>query len=136
MKKIIILLLLIPVVGLTGSQQYFVNPSEDSARLILQPNKSTQQLFPVVLQSVNGEQVASRGSAVWMKPGEYELSFSASVDLTTTKGTFVSNGNRRSNKLQNKLLVNLEADKTYYIAFEAKGADRSQWKPVVWKTED
>jgi len=135
MKKIITLLLLIPVVGFTGGQQYFVSPSDDSARLILQPNKSTQQLFPVTLQSVNGDQVASRGSAVWMKPGEYELSFSAAVDLTTVKGTYTANNNRRSNKLQNKLLVNLEADKTYYIAFEAKGVDRSQWKPVVWKTE-
>ncbi|WP_395377456.1 hypothetical protein [Marinicella sp. W31] len=135
MKKVMILLLLIPIVGFTGSQKYFVSPSDESARLILQPNKSTQQLFPVTLQSVNGNQVASRGSAVWMKPGEYELSFTAAVDLTTTKGTFTSNGNRRSNKLQNKLMVNLEADKTYYIAFEAKGIDRSQWKPVVWKTE-
>ena len=135
MKKIMILLLLIPVVGFTGSQQYFVSPSDDSARLILQPNKSTQQLFPVTLQAVNGDQVASRGSAVWMKPGEYELSFSAAIDLTTTKGTFTSNGDRRSNKLQNKLTVNLEADKTYYIAFEAKSPNRNEWKPVVWKTE-
>ncbi len=111
----------------------FASPSQPSAKLIMNHSKVTQQLFEMSLIQVDGKNVQNRGGVVWLKPGEYDLSFTANVNQNFTKGQ-LTRGESRSRDFNNDMTISLEAGKTYYMAYDAKDKDASNWKPVVYKT--
>ncbi len=112
----------------------FAKPSEDSAKLVLGHSQPTKQLFEMRLQAVNGENVLDRGQAVWLKPGEYELTFSSKIDNRHTKNQ-VSVALKKDRNLQNTINITVDGGKTYYMAYDASDRDRQNWKPVVYKSE-
>ncbi len=132
MKKKIIFILSFISTSLFANP--FANPSEPSGKLILNKAHPTQKLFAVTLQAVNGHNVTNRDQAVWLKPGEYELTFSSTVDKRVTKGQLSKNSSKNNN-LTNTVTIVVEADKSYYVAFDASDRDRHKWKPVVYKTK-
>ena len=112
----------------------FTSPKKPSAKLVLNQPHQTQQLFEMSLTQVDGKNIQDRGGVVWLKPGEYDLKFSASVNHNQTKGQ-LSRSELRALDFNNDMTISLEAGKTYYMAYDAKDRDASNWKPVVFKTQ-
>ncbi|WP_154224059.1 hypothetical protein [Marinicella rhabdoformis] len=112
----------------------FTSPKKPSAKLVMNKPQVTKQLFTMSLTQVDGNNVQNRGGVVWLKPGQYDLSFNAMVNQNFTKGQ-LSRAETRSKDFNNDMNITLEAGKTYYLAFDAKDSDADNWKPVVYKTE-
>lgn len=135
MKKIMITVTLsLLAFSSFAKNNFFAHPKEPSGQLILVPNKTTKALFPVTLLSINGKEVAHKDNAVWLKPGSYQLSFSAKVNHSYAggNGINISRSNNRNGKLNNDLSITVEDNKIYYIAFDAHDVDQKNWQPVVW----
>ncbi len=112
----------------------FTSPSKPSAKLVMNQPHVTQQLFAMNLVQVDGKNVQNRGGVVWLKPGQYDLSFNAQVNQNFTQGQ-LSRAETRSKDFNNDMNITLEAGKTYYMAYDAKDTDSDNWKPVVYKTK-
>lgn len=130
MKTILCLILVLPTAA--WSDDYFASQSEPYAKLLFQPLKKNKSLFPVILNEINGKQVMLREHISYLKPGEYELGFATLIDNRYTRTTVRS----VKNKTNRKLNIKLEEGKTYHIAYDAHARDRSEWKPIVWKTTE
>lgn len=111
----------------------FASPSEPSGKLILNHSQAAKQLFPVTLLEVNGENVNPRSDAVWLSPGEYELKFSSHLDTKYTKRLNSPSELRGNKDSINTMTITVEADKSYYVAYDASDSQTEFWKPVVYK---
>lgn len=107
----------------------FASPSEPSAKIVMNFSKPAKQLFPVHLQTINGENVNVRSGAIWLEPGVYDLIFGSQVDLSYTKRQLKKIKNDSSNQLSLKV----EEGKTYFVAFDASSSETEEWGPVVYK---
>jgi hypothetical protein len=137
MKKILISVILFSMTFVClAKNNFFANPKDPSGQLILIPNKTTGSLFPVTLLGINGKSVSQSSSAVWLKPGTYNLTFSAIVDHNYAGG-FGKNVNRgnKKNRSKNDIDITVEDNKVYYIDYDAHDANQANWKPIVWKTK-
>ena len=135
MKKILIAATLFSMTFVSlAKNNFFANPKEPSGQLILIPNKTTGSLFPVTLLGINGKSVTQSHTAVWLKPGTYNLIFSATVDHNYAGG-FGKNVNRSNKKRRGKndIDITIEDNKVYYIAYDAHDKNQANWKPIVWK---
>jgi hypothetical protein len=135
MKKFILAATLFSITFASlAKNNFFANPKDPSGQLILIPNKTTGSLFPVKLQSINGQSVTQNNNAVWLKPGNYNLTFSAKVDHNYAGGfgKNIIRGNKK-NRGKNNIDITIENNKVYYIAYDARDANQANWKPVVWK---
>jgi hypothetical protein len=133
MKKISILLLALtlPFAVLAFD---FAKPSEPSGKVVLSDYSEAKQLYQVKLVEVNGENVPVRAHAVWLKPGQYELTLSAQIGKSARSNLSIKD---RSgfDKRENKLNLSVEAGKTYYLAYDARSKEFDDWKPIVYKVE-
>ena len=112
----------------------FTSPKKPAAKLVMNQPHATKQLFEMYLTQVDGSNVQDRGGVVWLKPGEYDLSFAAMVNQNQTRGQ-LSRAEVRTRDFNNDMKISLEAGKTYYMAYDAKDTNTDNWKPVVYKTE-
>ena len=113
----------------------FASPSEPSAKIVMNHANNAKQLFPVRLLMVNGENVSVRGDAVWLQPGLYELRFATTINGDYTKQIMGLKERRGLKNLPNTLNIKVEADKSYYVAFDASSTETEDWGPVVYKTK-
>jgi len=134
MKNIIPALLFLSLPCISAAENYFTSPNKPSAKIVLVSQKSTQSLDTVKLININGKEIIPRSNAVWLKPGQYDLKFSANI-----KNNDVNSGSNRMKNIRknakNSLNVNIEEGKTYYVAYDSKDLDIDKWQPVVWKIE-
>jgi hypothetical protein len=139
MKKIIITATLFSMAFASftsfAKNNYFASPQDPSGKLILVSNKVTQSLFPVTLLSINGSEVAHKDTTVWLKPGTYDLNFSTVIDhkYAGGNGLNVRRTNTRHDQLNKSLNITVEANKVYYIAYDAKDENNDNWSPIIWK---
>jgi hypothetical protein len=136
MKKLIITAALFSMTFASlAKNNFFANPKNPSGQLVLVSNKVTQSLFSVTLLSINGIEVAHNDSAVWLKPGTYDLSFSTAIDHKYAGGNGINSrrSNTRHDELNRNLNITVEANKVYYIAYNAKDENNKNWSPVIWK---
>lgn len=133
MKNISIILLLL----ISGSAVSFdfPSPSENTSKVILNNSITAKQIFPVNLLMVNGENVSVRNSAVWLSPGSYELKFAAQVNKRFTQQVLSPKERRGHNDWNTTMVLKVEADKSYYIGFDASSNDVENWRPVVFKVK-
>ncbi|KAA3644273.1 MAG: hypothetical protein DWP95_04825 [Proteobacteria bacterium] len=133
MKKISILLmaLALPFALLAFD---FAKPSEPSGKVVLSDYSEAKQLYQVKLVEVNGENVPVRAHAVWLKPGQYVLTLSAQIGKMAKSNLSIKARSGLDNR-ENKLTLNVEADKTYYLAYDARPEKHEDWKPIVYKVE-
>ena len=133
MKKLILifLALLLPFAGLAFD---FAKPSEPSGKIVLSDYSEAKQLYQVKLVEVNGENVPVRAHAVWLKPGQYELTLSAQIGSSAKKNLSIKDRSGFDNR-ENKLTLTVEAGKTYYLAYDARPKEHDNWKPIVYKVE-
>ncbi|MCB1603120.1 MAG: hypothetical protein R3F25_12550 [Gammaproteobacteria bacterium] len=132
MKKLLVSMLFVSALAFAGD--YFANPGDDAAKLVLKSNKSTQRISSVILQEVNGDLVSPRENAVWLKPGEYQLRLAPVILNNTAPGTQKSL-KRKTDNVNNMLNITVESGKTYYLGFDSSDEEVKNWKPVVWKEE-
>ncbi len=132
--KIIGLIASLVVSGLAFAG-HFASPSDPSGKIIMNHANNAKQLFPVKLQMVNGENVIVRDGAVWLEPGEYELKFSTQINSNYTKQIMGLKERRGLKDLNTTLKINVEADKSYYVAFDASSAESEDWQTVVYKVK-
>ena len=133
MKKLTILLvtLTLPFAVLAFD---FAKPSEPSGKVVLSDYSEAKQLYQVKLVEVNGENVPVRAHAVWLKPGQYELTLSAQIGTTAKRNLSIRDRSGMSDR-ENTLNLTVEADKTYYLAYDARPKNHDDWKPIVYKVE-
>ncbi len=138
MKTLITILCVVFTTSTFAKNNYFAHPNESSGQLILIPNKITSSLFPVTLLSINGNEVAHRSNSVWIKPGDYTLSFSAEINHKYAGGNGINirRATRRGDKLTNSLDITIEDNKVYYIAFDAHDDKQENWRPIIWKVKE
>lgn len=103
----------------------------------LSPNQPVRKLFPLTLLTVDGEPVARRNHQIMLDVGEHVLTFSANIDLKYLNANdkiLRSRINQR--KYDDTLTVNLEAGKSYQLAFDARPRKVEDWKPIVLRVID
>lgn len=101
---------------------------------VLQTNipRTAQQIYPVVVQAVDGNLLASTQGTLWFKPGQYTLTLRLRDPV---KRDNVPGLSRLSNKpADNTFKLKVEAGMTYYLGGKI-GRSPGTWTPVVWKTE-
>ncbi len=113
----------------------FASPSDPSAKIVMSHANNAKQLFPVKLQMVNGENVIVRDGAVWLAPGEYELKFSTQINSDYTKQVMGLKERRGLKDLKTTMKITVEADKSYYVAFDASSNQSDDWQTVVYKVK-
>ncbi|MCX7546108.1 hypothetical protein [Marinicella gelatinilytica] len=133
MKKItlILLALSLPFAVLAFD---FAKPSEPSGKVVLSDYSEASQLYQVKLVEVNGENVPVRAHAVWLKPGQYELTLSAQIGKMAKSNLSIRDRKGLDDR-ENKLTLTVEAGKTYYLAYDARPKEHDDWKPIVYKVE-
>lgn len=109
----------------------FVSPSEPHGKLILSIKKIPDNIYPVQIVAVNGNEIPVRGQAVWMAPGEYELKIKmdGAVNLRDLPGP---TNLRMTEPGDNTLKITVEEGMVYYVGYEYVDG---KWKAVVWKQE-
>ncbi len=110
----------------------FASPKGDSAKLVLSYSVAAKQIYPVRLTTINGENVDIQTGAVWLKPGEYQLGFASLLNVDYAHQVFTKEQRRGLNQDNNNLQVQVTADKTYYIGFDASSAEQKDWQVVVY----
>lgn len=113
----------------------FASPSEPSAKIIMNHANNAKQLFPMRLLMVNGENIIVRDDAVWLSPGEYELRFSPTINGDYTQKVMGLKERRGLKELKNTMKIKVEADKSYYVAYDASSNQTEDWQPVVYKVK-
>ncbi len=111
----------------------FASPSDPSAKLILNHSSAAKQIFPVRLLMVNGENINVRSDAVWLAPGEYELRLASSVNKDYTTQVMSIKERRGLKDFKNTMKITVEADKSYYIGYDASSKNTDDWQPIIYK---
>ncbi len=133
MKKIMLTLLVLSL-PFTVLAFDFAKPSEPSGKVVLSDYSEAKQLYQVKLVEVNGENVPVRAHAVWLKPGQYELTLSAQIGKSARTNLSIKDRSGLDDR-ENKLMLTVEAGKTYYLAYDARPKNFDDWKPIVYKVE-
>lgn len=107
----------------------FVSPDQAHGKLVLSVKRSAENIYPVEIVAVNGQEVPNRSTAVSMAPGEYELKLrlEGTVNLEDLPGI-----TPRRAPTETSLRIKVEEGKTYYLGYQY---DDGTWKAVVWKTK-
>jgi len=133
MKLITILVTII--LSTTTSAFNFASPNEPSGQIVLNTVNNAKQLFPLKLLMINGENINVRSDTVWLAPGEYELRFGTTINNDYTKHINGLKERRGLKNINNHMTIKVEANKTYFVAFDASSTQSDEWQPVVYKTK-
>lgn len=127
-------LLLVLLSTATPAQDFIANPSEPHGLVVTSVDLEAQNIYSVYAVAVNGQELARRENALWLKPGEHTIK---AVNKSTLNRNFVPGlrGDRSRESMQ-PLTLNVEAGKTYYVGLKADSGRRADWQLVVWKIED
>lgn len=113
----------------------FVSPSKPHGKLNLGLSHPSQDIFPVSIIEIDGQQVIKRDNAVWLKPGTYTIRVSAIVSKKNRSTAIAKKQNYNGSKTKNSLEVTVEEGKTYFVGYDASNRDSNMWGPVVWKVK-
>ncbi|GAB4123406.1 MAG: hypothetical protein Tsb0027_21310 [Wenzhouxiangellaceae bacterium] len=118
----------------TTAQDFIASPSEPHGLVVTSVDLEAQNIYSVYAVAVNGQELARRENALWLKPGEHTIK---AVNKTTLNRNFVPGlrGDRSRESMQ-PLTLDVEAGKTYYVGLKADSGRRADWQLVVWKIED
>jgi len=127
-------LLLVLLSTATLAQDFIASPSEPHGLVVTSVDLEAQNIYSVYAVAVNGQELARRENALWLKPGEHTIK---AVNKTTLNRNFVPGlrGDRSRESMQ-PLTLDVEAGKTYYVGLKADSGRRADWQLVVWKIED
>jgi hypothetical protein len=106
-------------------------PVTEMAKVITDSSLPSECLAPVEITSVDGvkQHVPSRGYL--LEPGVHSVNGRVFLDTTKCRR---SDGDLEIRKTAD-LVVDFEAGKTYYIAYDRGPMNPGDWKLLVWKVE-
>jgi len=118
----------------TLAQDFIASPSEPHGLVVTSVDLEARNIYSVYAVAVNGQELARRENALWLKPGEHTIK---AVNKTAVNRNFVPGlrGDRSRESMQ-PLTLNVEAGKTYYVGLKADRGRRADWQLVAWKVED
>jgi len=112
----------------------FAKPSEPNGVLNLSSPQITKDIFPVSIYEIDGKNIISRNTAIWLKPGKHSIKVSSNIDLSYRSHSLTKR-QKNLNKNNKTLEINVEDGKMYYVGYDASDRDPNLWKPVVWKVK-
>jgi hypothetical protein len=104
------------------------------ATIITSFEKGAQCISPMVVQNVDGEELASGRTQITLAPGTHTINGAAQVNTSFCRSVGISRGGRK--EATPALEAEFEAGKTYYIGLNHKASRPDGWFYEVWKTED
>ncbi|MCX7545400.1 hypothetical protein [Marinicella gelatinilytica] len=131
--KTIFMMVIISILLMFSNSSFAEN--SDKAHMVmvdLSPNKPVQKLFPLTVLSVDGEPIMHKDNTIMLEVGEHTLTFAANIDfnyLSSNDKILRTQINQR--KYSDTLALNVEAGKTYQLAFDARPVKVEDWKPIV-----
>lgn len=135
-KLTVTALLMLPAMVLQAAspQDFIASPNEPHGLVVTSVDREAANIYSVYAVAVDGQELARRENALWLKPGEHTIK---AINKTTMNRNFVP-GLRgdRSREAIEPLTLNVEAGKNYYVGLKADGGKRSDWKLVVWQVEE
>lgn len=121
------------VTALAG-EEFMAGSDEPHGVVTSGPSQAAKNLFRVTIVEINGERIGERHSMpIRLTPGSHQIRAAAAEIGTRPAGTLSKTYRRQRPEMT--LDLDIEEGKTYYIALQAEGQDRSQWRLVNWKTE-
>ncbi len=94
--------------------------------------RTAQQIYPVIVQSVDGKLLATTQGTLWFKPGQYTLTLRLRDPVNRSNVPGLSRLSSKS--ADNTFKLKVEAGMSYYLGGKV-GRSPGTWTPVVWKTE-
>ncbi|MDA3933944.1 MAG: hypothetical protein PF630_06415 [Gammaproteobacteria bacterium] len=135
-KLTVTALLMLPAMVLqaASAQDFIASPNEPHGLVVTSVDREAANIYSVYAVAVDGQELARRENALWLKPGEHTIK---AINKTTMNRNFVP-GLRgdRSREAIEPLTLNVEAGKNYYVGLKANSGRRSDWKLVVWQVEE
>jgi hypothetical protein len=127
-------LLLAAVASPAGEFDFLADPSAPHGLILSGPDRVADNLYQVVVAAVNGQELARREKALWLKPGHYEIK---AINVNPVNRSFVPGlrGDRSVDGPQ-PLSLDVEAGKTYTIHLKTDSGRRSEWRVVVTDVAD
>ena len=133
MKKLLLLSTLIFTAILNASP--FAKPSEPNGILNLATPHTSRDIFPVVINNIDGRNVPDRSNAVWLTPGKHSIRVRAVVVNLNSRSHALTRRQTKINRINRTLELTVEEGKTYYIGYDTSGRNPNDWKAVVWKVK-
>ena len=133
---VVLALTLLPALLLHAAkpQDFIASPSEPHGLVVTSVDLEARNIYSVYAVAVNGQELARRENALWLKPGEHSIK---AINKTSLNRDFVP-GLRGdlSKESITPLSLKVEVGKTYYVGLKADSGRRSDWQLVVWQVED
>ncbi len=101
------------------------------ARIVTSVNRPLDCMFSVDVYNINGERVIKTPLAFNIEPGKYIIKARSTADLSLCMPAI---SNSRTVSIP-PLEIEVEAGKSYFIAYNASSNNRREWKLEVWKVE-
>jgi hypothetical protein len=131
--KTVFMMALISIFLIVPEMSYTENSVKPHRVMVnLSPNQPVHKLFPLTVLSVDGEPVAHKDKTMMLDVGQHTLKFVANIDfsyLTGSEKILRMHINQR--KYSDTLTLNVEAGKTYQLAFDARPVKVEDWKPIL-----
>lgn len=106
-------------------------PVSEMAKVVTQNALPSECFSPVVITSIDGVKQAVPGHGFPLEPGVHSVNGLALLDTTKCRRPDVDLDIRTTADL----VVDFEAGKIYYIAYDRTFQNPEEWKLVVWKIE-
>ncbi len=104
---------------------------EKKARIVTSVNRPVDCMFSVDVYNINGERVNKTPLAFNIEPGKHIIKARSTADLSLCRPTI---SNARTVSIP-PLEIEVEAGKSYFIAYNVSSNNRREWKLEVWKVE-
>ena len=102
------------------------------AKIVTSMSNRAQCISPVHIKRIDGKEVAVNPGGFELEPGRHVMSGSTLIDTSACPVL----GRAKPNDNTPPLEADFEAGKTYWVGFDHKSRDRSEWKYVIWKVQD
>lgn len=122
------------VLSISVSASPFSSPQQPWSKLTINQAFDNHKVYSMELIAINGNNISDRGDVVWLKPGDYDLTFNAKVNKKYTNGR-LAKAKTGNNDIYHKVNMSLKEGKTYFMSYETEGKDAHNWKPMVYKIE-
>lgn len=106
-------------------------PADEMATVVTDSDLPSECLAPVVITIIDGVKQAVPGKGFLIAPGVHSINGKATLDTSKCRRP----GSDLEISRAADLVVNFEAGRTYYIAYDRSAQNSAEWKLLVWKVE-
>lgn len=102
------------------------------AKIVTSMSNGAQCIAPVHIRRINDKEVSVNRGGFELEPGQHTMSGTTVIDTSACPVL----GRATISDNTPPLEAEFEAGKTYWVGFDHKSRDRSEWKYVIWKVQD